>query len=96
MWNLVPCALYLHVSKCRCVARQVTDADLLRSLDKTLGNNDRYSSRQTNGADKELERNQHFRVKHFAGTEGQSFVHTTVSTALKRGVVNVIQRVCME
>eukprot|EP00041_Stephanoeca_diplocostata_P010600 m.168822 g.168822 ORF g.168822 m.168822 type:complete len:1039 (-) comp18222_c0_seq2:223-3339(-) len=46
---------------------KVTDADLLRSLDKTLGNNDRYCSRQTNGADKALERNQHFRIKHFAG-----------------------------
>lgn len=44
-----------------------TDAQVLHSMDKMLGSHKHYSSRQTNGKDKDLRRDQDFRIAHFAG-----------------------------
>lgn len=44
-----------------------TDTDFLHSLDKAFASHERYASRQTKKADKTLERDQVFRIHHFAG-----------------------------
>ena len=44
-----------------------TDVNVLHSMDTSLATHKHYSSRQTNGADKELRRDQDFKLAHFAG-----------------------------
>ncbi|EGD75756.1 hypothetical protein PTSG_07873 [Salpingoeca rosetta] len=52
--------------QCLMVGRR-TDRTFLEAMDQQLAKHDHYSSRQTNNKDKDLERNEDFRLKHFAG-----------------------------
>ena len=45
----------------------VTDEHFLHAMDKRYKEHAHYTSRQLDSSDKTLERDQHFRIKHYAG-----------------------------